>query len=175
MKPSLTFFTHARQNEFSVPHISSGGTWLQVQKPQLMVTEANRRFTFSCSKKYGGRWFLALDQPVNGILRTLLPFACGCIASCLLSHGHIIAAGIPDITSEFKAGRKDDFSWIYPLFSLPKIGHMAMVSSREARKAEYILSFRMRKSAFLEVTSSYYCFHCGSLCHLDCIWYLLTQ
>lgn len=110
VKPSLTFFTHAQQNEFSVPHISSGGTWLQVQKPQLMVTEANRRFTFSCSKKYGGRWFLALDQPVNGILRTLLPFACGCIASCLLSHGHIIAAGIPDITSEFKAGRKDDFS-----------------------------------------------------------------
>lgn len=75
-----------------------------------MVTEANRGFIFSQSKKYGGKWFLALDQLVNGVLRALFPLTCCCVLSCLLSHGHIMAAGIPDITSEFKAGRKGDFS-----------------------------------------------------------------
>lgn len=49
-----------------------------------------------------------------------------------------MAAGILDITSEFKARRKGDFTWICPLFPLPKIVSVVMASSREARKADYI-------------------------------------
>lgn len=43
-------------------------------------------------------------------------FACWCISSCFLSHGYIMGAAVPDITSKFKSGRKGDFHWICPLF-----------------------------------------------------------
>lgn len=51
-----------------------------------------------------------------------------------------MAADTLDITSEFKARRKSNFTWICPLFPLPKIVWVLMASSREARKAEYIVT-----------------------------------